>query len=84
MKKIPYTRTQVLLEPDQLKTMSEIASKQGMSLSSLLRKWVDQGLREHQQNLLARAADTMAEAYYSDGDLTGYSALDDDRFQMRG
>lgn len=84
MKKENLTRTQVLLEPDQLKLLAQIAEEQGMSVSALLREWVAQGIHNHRQKKLADAALLLAEAYYSDGELVGYSALDGDDFFMKG
>lgn len=84
MKKENLTRTQVLLEPNQLKLLAQIAEEQGMSVSALLREWVGQGISAHRQKKLADAALSLAEAYYSDGDLVGYAALDGDDFSMKG
>ncbi len=84
MKKENLTRTQVLLEPEQLKALAEIAEEQGKSVSALLREWVGQGLRSHQQKILEKAALSLAEAYYSDGELVGYSALDGEDFSLKG
>ncbi|MBA4375949.1 MAG: hypothetical protein C0401_07235 [Anaerolinea sp.] len=84
MRKESLTRTQVLLEPEQLKALMKIAAQEGKSVSALLREWVDQALQEHQQKKLAVAAKAMAEIYYSDGDLVGYSAIDGDDFSLKG
>jgi len=84
MKKENYLRTQVLLEPEQLKALSQIAEEQGKSVSALLREWVGQGLHSHRQKMLAEAALSLSEAYYADGELVGYSALDGDDFSMKG
>jgi hypothetical protein len=84
MKKENLTRTQVLLEPEQLKALTQIAGEQDKSVSALLREWVGQGLHAHQQKILEEAALSLAEAYYSDGDLVGYSALDGDGFSLKG
>jgi hypothetical protein len=84
MKKETLTRTQVLLEPEQLKALSRIAAEQGISVSALLREWVGQALHTHNQKRLADAAFSLAEAYYADGDLVGYSALDSDDFSLQG
>lgn len=85
MKSTPYTRTQVLLEPEQAKILAEIAAAEGKSLSSLLREWIDAALRQRRQNELARAAESMLDTYYVDGEILGYSTLDaDDFFRHRG
>ena len=84
MKKENLTRTQVLLEPEQLKALSQIAGEQGKSISALLREWVEQALHMHRQKQLADAASILTEAYYADSDLVGYSALDGDDFSLKG
>ncbi|MCX6055397.1 MAG: hypothetical protein NTZ74_10895 [Chloroflexi bacterium] len=84
MKKETLARTQVLLKAEQLKALSLIASQEDKSVSSLLREWVDQALQDRQQKGLAEAANALAEIYYSDGDLVGYSTLDGDDFSLGG
>jgi len=84
MKKETLIRTQVLLEPEQLKELSRLAEDQGRSVSALLREWVGAGLFAERQKRLAEAALSLSEAYYADGDLVGYSALDGDDFSMKG
>jgi hypothetical protein len=84
MKKENLTRTQVLLEPGQLKTLTRIAAEEGKSVSALLREWIDLGLRAHGRERLAEAARHLAETYYADGDLVGYAALDGDDFAGKG
>ena len=84
MKKANLIRTQVLLEPEQLKALGEIAEAQGLSVSALLRRWVEAALHNHPQKQLADAALSLAESYYSDGELTGYAALDGDDFMTQG
>mgnify|MGYP001765394620 CR=1 FL=1 len=73
MKKELLTRTQVLLEPDQLKELTSIARLEKKSLSALLRELIRQALAEKKSEQLARAAREMVESYYADGELVGYS-----------
>lgn len=80
MKSTPYTRTQVLLEPEQAKHLAEIAEAEGKSLSSLLREWINTALQQRRQNEMARAAEAMMDTYYVDGEILGYSTLDADEF----
>lgn len=80
MKSTPYTRTQVLLEPEQAKILAEIAEAEGKSLSSLLREWINTALQQRRQNEMARAAENMMDTYYVDGEILGYSTLDADEF----
>ena len=84
MKKIPFKRTQVLLEPGQLETLSEIAAGEGKSLSALLREIIATALQQRKSKALSQAAENMIDAYYSNGDLVGYGALDGDDFQDKG
>jgi hypothetical protein len=84
MKKDLLVRTQVLLEPEQLKALTQLAEEQGMSVSALLREWVSAGLHAQRQKKLTEAALLFSEAYYSDGDLVGYSKLDGEDFFMQG
>jgi hypothetical protein len=83
MKKPNLTRTQVLLTPDQVRELTRIAVEEKKSVSSLLREWVNRALMQRQQETLARAARDLADNYYSDGELVGYSHGDDD-FPVRG
>jgi hypothetical protein len=73
MKKQVLSRTQVLLEPEQLKELARIAREEKKSLSGLLRELIRGALAERQASVLARAAQEMAESYYADGELVGYS-----------
>jgi hypothetical protein len=84
MKKDILTRTQVLLEPEQMDQLSRIAAAEGKSLSGLLREWIDLTLEQRRNKALAIAAEQMLTSYYADGDLVGYSALDGEDFHGRG
>ena len=77
MKKSLLARTQVLLEPAQLKELTRIAAEEKKSLSALLREMIRRALAERQSELLAKAARNMADTYYSDGELVGYSSGDE-------
>ncbi len=77
MKKQILSRTQVLLEPQQLEELSRIAQQEKKSLSALLRELIRNALAERQAQQLARAAREMAESYYTDGELVGYSGRDE-------
>jgi hypothetical protein len=67
----------VLLEPAQLKELTRIAAEEKKSLSALLREMVRRALADRQSELLAKAARDMADTYYSDGELVGYSSGDE-------
>jgi len=77
MKKQLLARTQVLLEPSQLKELGRIAREEKKSLSALLRELIRRALAERQAEVLAKAAREMADTYYSDGELVGYSSGDE-------
>jgi hypothetical protein len=77
MKKQLLARTQVLLEPSQLKELSRIAKEEKKSLSALLRELIRRALADRQAEALAKAAREMADTYYSDGELVGYSSGDE-------
>ena len=77
MKKQLLSRTQVLLEPSQLKELSRIAQEEKKSLSALLRELIRRTLIDRQAEALAKAAREMADTYYSDGELVGYSSGDE-------
>ncbi len=77
MKRQLLTRTQVLLEPSQLKDLAHIAKEEKKSLSALLRELIRQSLVERQAEALVKAAREMADTYYSDGELVGYSSGDE-------
>lgn len=79
MKKQQLARTQVLLEPGQLKELTRIAREEKKSLSALLRDLIRRALTERQSELLAKAAREMADTYYLDGELVGYSSGDEPR-----
>jgi predicted DNA-binding protein len=83
MKKITMTRTQVLLEPNQLEILNRIASEEGKSISALLREWIDLVLEQRRDQALASAAEQMLNTYYANGELVGYGSLDGEEFQGR-
>ena len=80
MKKENLYRTQVLLEPGQYRELLNLAEREGVSLSALLRRIVAQGLEERRRQLLAQAAEKMMDLYYTDGDMTAYAALQGEDF----
>jgi predicted DNA-binding ribbon-helix-helix protein len=69
-------RTQVILEEIQHKTLVQIARQEGRSLSDLVRAWLDEQLRLHEQRQLVQAAELLREGYLTDGELTAFTALD--------
>jgi macrodomain Ter protein organizer (MatP/YcbG family) len=73
-------RTQILLDPIQYKQISELARKEGQSMSSIVRQMLDEALREQKRRNMEKAAEIMAHAYENDKELTAFSALDGEDF----
>jgi predicted CopG family antitoxin len=65
-------RTQILLELEQHKLLTEIARREKRSLSDVVREMVDDQLAKRKQALLAD--------YENDKDLTAFQALDGEDF----
>lgn len=73
-------RTQILLEPEQHKFLTEIARQEKRSLSDILREMVDKQIAERKQMALAAAAQALLVDYQTDLELTAFHALDGDDF----
>ncbi len=73
-------RTQILLEPEQHKILTEIARQEKRSLSDVLREMVDKQISERRRIALAAAARALLEDYRTDPELTAFQALDGDAF----
>ena len=73
-------RTQILLEPEQHKILTEIARQEKRSLSDVLREMVDKQISERKQIALAAAARALLPDYQTDPELTAFRALDGDDF----
>jgi predicted DNA-binding ribbon-helix-helix protein len=73
-------RTQILLEPEQHKILTEIARQEKRSLSDVLREMVDKQIAERKQMALAAAARALLADYQTDPELTAFQALDGDDF----
>lgn len=71
-------RTQILLEPEQHKILTEIARQEKRSLSDILREMVDKQIAERRQMALAAAAKALLADYQTDQELTAFHALDGD------
>ena len=69
-------RTQILLEPEQHRILTEIARREKRSLSDVIREMVDQQIARRKQMELATAARTLLADYQTDPELTAFSALD--------
>jgi len=73
-------RTQILLEPEQHRILTEIARQEKRSLSDILREMVDKQIAEREQMALAAAARALLVDYQTDQELTAFHALDGDDF----
>lgn len=73
-------RTQILLEPEQHKILTEIARQEKRSLSDVIREMVDKQVAERQRMRLAAAAQALLADYQTDSELTVFQALDGDDF----
>lgn len=69
-------RTQILLEPEQHRILTEIARREKRSLSDVIREMVDQQIARRKQIELTTAARAMLAEYQTDPELTAFSALD--------
>ena len=69
-------RTQILLEPEQHRILTEIARREKRSLSDVIREMVDQQIARRKQMELATAARALLADYQTDPELTAFSALD--------
>jgi len=73
-------RTQILLEPEQHKTLTEIARQERRSLSDLVREMADRLIVEHKQEALSHAAQTLLADYQTDPELTAFQDLNGEDF----
>lgn len=73
-------RTQILLEPEQHKTLLEIARQERRSLSDLIREMVDRQIAERKRLSLMVAAEKLLVDYQEDPELTAFQTLDGDDF----
>jgi len=73
-------RTQILLESEQHKILTEIARREKRSLSDVVREMVDDQLAKRKQAELAYAAQALLADYENDKDLTEFQALDGEDF----
>jgi predicted DNA-binding ribbon-helix-helix protein len=73
-------RTQILLEPDQHKSLEEIARREKRSLSSLIREMLQTQLKVRQKKDLEKAAKLLQGDYQSDPELTAFTDLDSEDF----
>lgn len=75
-----YTRTQILLEPEQHRRLQEIARREKRSFSDVVRDMLARQITERTQQELAAAAQALLADYQNDTDLTAFTALDGEDF----
>ncbi len=73
-------RTQILLEPEQHQTLTEIARRENRSLSDVVREMVRQQLAERKKRNLEAAANALLDDYRHDKELTAFTVLDAEDF----
>lgn len=73
-------RTQILLEPEQHKTLTEIAHQEKRSLSDLIREMVEKQITERKRLALTSAAQILLADYQKNPELTSFQSLDGDDF----
>lgn len=71
-------RTQILLEPEQHRVLTEIARQEKRSLSDVLREMIDKQIAERKRMALAAAAKALLADYQTDQELTAFHVLDGD------
>jgi len=74
------TRTQILLDPEQHRSLQEIARREKRSFSDVVREMLNRQLAEKKQHELTSAARALLADYQSDADLTAFTALDGEDF----
>jgi len=73
-------RTQILLEPEKYKLLTEIARQERRSLSDLINELVDIQFDQCKQTALSAATQALLTDYRTDPELTAFQALNGDDF----
>lgn len=73
-------RTQILLEPEQHKILTEIARQEKRSVSDVIRTMVDKLVTDRKQLALSAAAQALLADYQNNAELTAFQSLDGDDF----
>ena len=77
-------RTQILLEPDQHKAISEIARHEKRSLSDLFREMVEALIQTRKTQEMEKAAEALLQDYRTDKELTTFTSLDNEDIYAQG
>jgi hypothetical protein len=79
------TRVQIMLNESQKDFLDKTASKEGISVSALIRKLIDQYRQKQRDIQLNAAVDDLYAEYKSDQELTALRSLDgEDFYETRG
>ena len=73
-------RTQITLEDEQKQILKRIAKQENTSFSALVRKMLDEQIKEHQKSQLRSAAQALLMDYKTDEDLLAFTGLDGEDF----
>ena len=73
-------RVQILLDPEQKQILKKIAKQENQNFSELVRKMLDEQIKNHHKSKLAAAAQALLADYTTDKELTAFSALDSEDF----
>ena len=77
-------RTQIMLEKEQHRALTDLARSQNRSLSDLIREMLDNQLELNRQRRLADAAQALLSDYETDPELTAFTEIDGDSFHAEG
>jgi predicted CopG family antitoxin len=75
-------RTQILIEPEQHEALSSIARQEKRSLSDIIREMLWKQLEERKQQDLAIAARELQADYQVDSELTAFTSIDGEDFDL--
>ncbi len=73
-------RTQIMLEEEQKRILTRIAKQENTSFSALVRKMLDEQIKEHQKSDIKSAAQALLMDYKTDEDLLAFTSLDGEDF----
>ena len=77
-------RTQIILREEQRQVLAEIAKQENRSISNLIREFLDEQIRVHEERQMFKAAELLKEDYMNDQELTLFTALDSEEFHEEG
>ena len=75
-------RMQILIEPEQHEALASIARQEKRSLSDIIREMLWKQLEERKQQDLAIAARELQADYQVDSELTAFTSIDGEDFDL--